>query len=138
MTASVVVNAQGSRPKNRASSLNNYEIIFSDYMNVDYTDRDGKVERLAFIYVPPRKLSRKRLDEISLRLRAKYSADDSMMLIFGVDRHLITKLIEPSDSDAEDNRKMKAIRGIYYFDRNSNRKELRYYPNGVTERDLEN
>jgi hypothetical protein len=60
------------------------------------------------------------------------------MFIFAVDKHVIKRFMEPSESDADDNRKLKSIRGIYYFERDSSTSELRYYPNGMTEKDFEN
>jgi len=115
-----------------------YKVIFTDYVNVDFTDRDGFKKRIIGVCIASRSLGRAILGGIASDLRTKYSGDDSIIVIFGIEEPVIQDLLSGSDDDSEERSKMKSIRGLYYFDKPSSRNELRYYPKGMTEKDFKN
>jgi hypothetical protein len=107
-------------------------------MDVDYTDREGTRMRIIGVNVDSKTIDQPSFKRISSELRAKYRNDDSIIVIFGIDIENLKQYESTSANEVEERQKMKSVRGIYYFDRDSSRDELRFYPKGITEKDLEN
>jgi hypothetical protein len=129
--------AHGQSP-NRVAKPENYEVVFADYMDVDFADRAGYRIRIVGIYIRPNLVSKQFLSQVVSKLRTKYSSDNQLTILFSADKTILSGFLDNTETKEGGSRFLNAMRGIYVRRINPDRNELRYFPTGMREKDIEN